>query len=123
MREAIERYLEDERIAGDIAAAFRRDGSRARVELSCPGACSGSVTAYAASGPRSTGSGTPLARAPFRRAGARGAVAAHLRLDRADRRRLAGRRWVALRIVMRFAGSPKVQRTTLVVRARGRSRP
>jgi hypothetical protein len=122
--DAVKQYLDNERIAGDIQTVFQRE--TARVRVNCPATCSGSVKAYGASGPRSRGSGKPLASGTFktgrttgpraRAAAAARTATATLRFNRGARRRLARHRYVALRIAMRFAGAPGVQRTTLTVR-------
>jgi hypothetical protein len=121
LRQTIKDYLQSAK------ASMKPGASTARVELSCPGACSGTATAYAATGPRSAGTGTPLARASFAPApiaqagaGAGRKVRATIRLDRGDRRRVAKQGYLAVRVAMRFAGSSEVQRTTVTMKARPR---
>lgn len=123
----INHYLEGERAKGHIKATVTGHGAKARVEVPCPSTCSGTVSAYGATGPRSNGQLSALAVARFRMAtGAarRTAVAAAsrtvatLRFSRAAQRTLRKRGWVALRIAMKIGGAPSTQRTTITVKVK-----
>lgn len=133
--DAIREYLDEERIADSIARAFRDSHRSAKVQLDCPGPCSGTVSAYAVATVAAAPSGRPLATAtlaaPGGAAGRRLAYVARraatplvatLRFDAADRRAMARRRFVALRFAIRTADDPTVRSATVVLRRGGRAR-
>lgn len=146
VREAIERDLEqwrrsqedmirrvrdaidEQRIADDIARAWREHSSGKRVDLRCTG-CVGSVSAFAAPSATSPGTGSALATARFSAgAKARAAAAAakrrpvaRLRLDRTDLRKLRKAGHVALRFDVRLPGEAKAAKRTITLKL-GRKR-
>ena len=117
VRDAIEDYLDTERIADDIKQAFQEYSNGTRVEMTCSGGCSGSVKTYA--------QGTPLAGATFRPVAAPRAAAAastrrmvaRLRFDRRDRRLVRRRGVVTVKLAVR-GDDGRAYRTTLKVRTR-----
>lgn len=114
---AVKDYLDRERIADTIRKVLNpgASGSSANVDLSCPGACTGSVTVKAGKTTLSTAPLRALGRSSAAKAKGTYGVRAKLRFDRADRRAAKRAGKVTLTFAVRV-GTGKVQRAATTVK-------
>ncbi|HWT92685.1 MAG TPA: hypothetical protein VN238_06785 [Solirubrobacteraceae bacterium] len=121
---AVKDYLDQERIADTIRKVLNpgaSNGPNASVDLSCPGACTGSVTVKAGKATLAKGTLRPLGRSSAATAKGTYGVRAKLRFDRADRRAAKRAGKVTLTFAVRV-GTGAVQRVTTTVKLGGKRR-
>lgn len=120
---AVKDYLDRERIADTIRKVLTpgASSSSANVDLSCPGACTGSVRVKAGTATLATSALRPLGKSSAAKAKGTYGVRAKLKFDRADRRAAKRAGKVTLTFAVRV-GTGAVQRVTTTVKLGGKRR-
>ena len=118
----VQEYLHPKSGKSPVRPRTTKDGRETRLELRCPLACNGKISAYAVAKRKAKGKGTLLGSGRLKTGAAPRATGGHavhgrVKLDAKDRKVLRKRGWLRVVTELRFAGDARTHRVVVTQRA------